>query len=299
MKSLAIALSLSCTLLVSRPGVGSEIALPAGTAVSVKLTDTIDSDRDPFGKQYAASVAEPVDIAGGHTIQAGSRATVVLVHNNSGWMTQLKAVIVNGRKLEVASSAGILAGKPSPAGGILRQIGIGSASAAGSNQRLLLPPATELRFSLTGSATPARVIAATPRSRPPARSRLSLGVSPAVSQQESGIAYLCSARDRSNPVLPFSYYIADAFETSDDPASVEKRWYQYLVATYPYRFANNHHAIIQCTRLPDLAGERDVRKKLEGESKSENGQIVQTRWRYTLGPTPVPATSPSSRATAP
>jgi hypothetical protein len=275
------------------------MALPAGTAVSVKLTDTIDSAHDPFGKQYAASVASPVGIAGGDTIAAGSRATVVLIHNNSGWMTQLKALTVNGRKLEVSSSAGILAAKPSPAVGILQQIGIGSASPAGSPQRVLLPPATELRFSLIGSATPARVVAATPRSRPPSHIGPSLGMSSAVSRQEpSGIAYLCNARDTSNPVLPFSYYVADVFETSDDPASVEKRWYQYLVATYPYRFAKNTHAIIQCTRLPDLAAERDVRKKLEGESKSENGQIVETRWRYTLGPTPVPATSPA-RSTLP
>jgi hypothetical protein len=123
-----------------------------------------------------------------------------------------------------------------------------------------------------------------------------LGVSPAAFQQESGIPYLCSARDRSNPALPFSYYIADVIETFDDPASVEKRWYEYLVATYPYRFAKNAHAIIQCTRLPDVAAERDARKKLEKESKAENGQIVQTPWRYTLGPPPVPAKPPARSA---
>src|SRR5207248_6337613 len=212
----ALGLCLACTPLVSQPAAGSEIALPTGTAVSVKLADAIDSARDPFGKQYAASVAAPVDTAGGATIAAGSRATVVLIHNNSGWITQLKALTVNGRKFDVASSAGTLASKASPPSGILQQIGMARTSAPVSDQRVLLPPATELRFLLIRSATPARVAATTPRSRAPARIGASLDVSrstsPSESQMESRIAYLCRARDRSDRVLPTSYYIADAFQ---------------------------------------------------------------------------------------
>jgi hypothetical protein len=84
------------------------------------------------------------------------------------------------------------------------------------------------------------------------------------------------------------------FETSDNPSFVEKRWREFLVATYPYRFANNPHAVVQCTRLPDLASERDARKQLEGELKSGSAQVVETRWRYILGPPPASAAAPPS-----
>jgi hypothetical protein len=300
MKSLALGLCFSCLVLVSQSALGSEVTLPPGTAVSVKLADTIDSARDTFGKQYSASVAAPVDI-GGQTIAAGSRASIVLIHNNSGWITQLRALTVNGRTLQVSSGAGALvasaeANKPSPTASMLDRIGLAVATAPVSNQRVLLPPATELRFVLIGSATPARAIATTPRPRTAARTNPSTGEASAESRQEPGIPYLCRARDRSDRILPTSYYVADVFETSDDPKFVEKRWHEFLIATYPYRFANNPHAVIQCTRLPDLASERDARKQLEGELNSGNTQVVETRWHYTLGPPPA---APTKSAAAP
>lgn len=302
MKSFALGLCFSCMLPVSQAAAGSEVTLPPGTAVSVKLADTIDSARDTFGKQYSASVAAPVDI-GGQTIAAGSRASIVLIHNNSGWITQLRALTVNGRTLQVSSGAGALvasaeANKPSPTASMLDRIGLAVATAPVSNQRVLLPPATELRFILIGSATPARAIATTPRPRAAARTNPSIGESIGESspgsQQEPGIPYLCRARDRSDRLLPTSYYVADVFETSDNPSFVEKRWREFLVATYPYRFANNPHAVVQCTRLPDLASERDARKQLEGELKSGSAQVVETRWRYILGPPPASAAAPPS-----
>jgi hypothetical protein len=44
-------------------------------------------------------------------------------------------------------------------------------------------------------------------------------------------------------------------------------------------------------RLTDPAAERDARKQLEGELKSENAEVVQTRWHYILGPPPRQITS--------
>jgi hypothetical protein len=305
MKSLVLGLCLSSTLLLSQSGLGADITLPAGTAFSVKLADTIDSARDPVGKQYAASVAAPVEIAGGPTIPAGSPATIVLVHNNSGWLTQLKSLTVNGRKFDVSSGAGSLVrpeqgNKSSTTGGILAQMGFAADSPVTSPQRLQLPPATALRFVLIGTAGAARPVAVAPRPRSSARSGSSAAVPLAVSQQESqsesGIGYLCSARDRSDRVSPTSYYIAEVFQTSDKPAIVEKRWYQFLVTKYPYRFANNPHATVLCTRLEDSAAGLDARRRLEGTLKSENADIVETRWHYTLGPPPAPATPPPASA---
>ncbi|HKO19988.1 MAG TPA: hypothetical protein VJU82_13980 [Acidobacteriaceae bacterium] len=295
-----LGLSLSCFLLAFQPCLASEVVLPAGTIVNIKLADKIDSARDASGKQYTASVAAPVVIAGNQTIPAGSRATVVLVHNNSGWMTQLKALTVNGRQLEVSSGAGTLAtAKPAPSSSIVQQMGLSHAGGIVSDERLLLPPNTELRFRVIESATRGQLVASVPRSRHSARANPSPEVAPAVPEKEAGIAYLCSAKDKSDRPLPTSYYVADVFETSDKPDVVERRWRQHLIATYPYTFANNPHAIVRCTRLADLAAEREARQRLDAQSKSENAQIIETRWHYTLGPPPHPAASTGATATPP
>jgi hypothetical protein len=281
----AFSLFVASPKMLPQPASGSEIALPAGTVVSITLADPIDSDHDPFGKQYAASV----NIIEGQAIASGSRATVVLLNNNTGLFTQLTGLTVNGRKFQVLSGAGSViateqGSKASPPRGILRQMGLAPATAPTSNRRVLLPPATQLRFVLMGS---------TRRHRPAARIGTEPGLSPAesivASQQEPEFAYLCSASDTPDRALPINYYIADVFETSDSQALVERRWHEFLVATYPYRFANNRHANAQCNRLTDLASDLNTREKLEGELRSENAEIVETRWHYTLGPPPSPA----------
>ena len=149
---------------------GSELDLPAGTVVSVTLADPIDSDDDPFGKQYAASVK----IVEGQAIAPGSRATVSLLHNNTGWLTQLTGLTINGRKFQVFSGAGSVVAtqqdsKASPSRGVLEQVGFALATEPVSDQRILLPPATQLRFVLIGGTTPARADTASPRHTPAAR----------------------------------------------------------------------------------------------------------------------------------
>jgi hypothetical protein len=285
--------------MLPQPTSGSKMALRAGTVVSVTLADPIDSDHDPFGRQYAASV----NIIEGQAIAPGSRATVVLLNNNTGWLTQLTGLTVNGRKFQVFSGAGSViateqGSKASPPRGILGQVDPAPATAPTSNQRVLLPLATQLRFVLIRSTTAARSVAANPRDRPAACIGTEPGLSPAksiaASQQEPEIAYLCRASDTPDRALPISYYIADVFKTSDSQALVERRWHEFLVATYPYRFANNPHATAQCNRLTDPAADLSAREKLEGELKSENAGIVETRWHYTLGPPPPPASLPAA-----
>src|SRR5438067_10702643 len=73
-------------------------------------------------------------------------------------LTQLTGLTVNGRKFQVFSGAGSViateqGSKASPPGGILGQVGLAPATAPTSNQRLLLPPATQLRFVLIKSTT--------------------------------------------------------------------------------------------------------------------------------------------------
>jgi hypothetical protein len=298
MKALTLGFCLLCTLLVSmrvfrmmqnytektqtdasslfpespkmlpRSASGSEIALPAGTVVSVTLTDPIDSDHATFGRQYAATV----NFIEGQAIAPGSRATVVLLNNNTGWLTQLTGLTVNGRKFQVFSGAGSViateqGSNASPPSGILGQVGFAPAAPT-SNQRFLLPPATQLRFVLIRGTTAARAVAANPRNRSAAGIDTEPGLSPAksiaASQQEPEIAYLCRASDTPDRSLFNSYYVAIVFKTSDSQALVERRWHEFLVATYPYRFANNPHATARCNRLTDPAADLSAREKLEG-----------------------------------
>ena len=109
--------------------------------------------------------------------------------------------------------------------------------------------------------------------------------------QQPRIAYLCRATDATDRAVPISYYVADVFETSDNASLVERRWRQYLVATYPYRFARNPNATAQCTRMTDVAFDRN---KLEEQLKSQNAEIVETRWHYTLGPPPPATAAPAA-----
>lgn len=310
MKSLVLGLCLSLTFSASRAGIRTEPTLPSGTAISVKLADSIDSDRDPYGRRYAASTTVPVAIAGGQRIAAGSPAAVVLLHNNSGWLPQLAEVTINGRKFKVTSSAGMLiapahrpkAGDvPGSPFAILMDIGSPVAIPAGtplpSGQRVRLPAATELRFVLIESADAAPAIPVA--SRHMASTRVATSTTIQRPGSEPVIPYLCRANDVPDRGVPITYYIADVFETSADSAEVERRWFDYLVATYPYRFAHSSRTLAHCTRLqPDTFAQGNPVGRLEQEWKSENAQVIQVRWHYRIGPPPSEAT-PLRGATLP
>ena len=278
--------------MLPQPASGSELDLSPGTVVSVTLSDPIDSEHDPSGKQYAASVK----IVEGQAIAPGSRATVSLLQNNTGWLTQLTGLTINGRKFQVFSGAGSVVAaqqdsKASPSRGILEQVSFAPATKPASDERLLLPPATQLRFVLLKGTTPAGADTASRRHTPAAPTVTDPGLpgaSIAPSLQEPGTAYLCSASDTPDRDLPTFYYITDVFRTSDSQALVERRWHEFLVATYPYRFADNPHATAQCNHLADPAAALNARATV----------VVETRWYYTLGPPPSRTSLPAASTLA-
>ena len=283
--------------LLPQPASGLPAALPPGTVVSVTLTQPIDSARDAYGKAYEASV----DTIEGQPIAPASKATVVLVNNNTGWLTQLTQLTIKGRKFQVSSGAGSVVGaeqasEPTP----LLRLALGQSAlsnARDSSQRVLLPPATQLRFALIETGTAGRTAAGNSHHATPAgglRAGLASGGVFVVSDPEPNTSYLCHASDVPDRELPLAYYIADVFETSDSRTLVEKRWHDFLVAFYPYRFANNPHATAQCNRLNDPAS--DLNATLDQKLKTENAQVIQTKWHYTLGPPPAPAPWPAPSA---
>ena len=72
-------------------------------AVAVRILESIDSSKEPSGKQHRASVSKAVDAGNGVSIPQGAAALVTLVHSGNGWTTQLVSVTVNGQPAAVTS----------------------------------------------------------------------------------------------------------------------------------------------------------------------------------------------------
>jgi hypothetical protein len=337
MKSLTVGFCLCVPLLVSLSRAPAQITLPAGTAVSVKMIDGIDSYHDPANQQYRASIAGPINIRRGLTIASGSPATVILTHNNSGWVAQLSWLTINGKKLPVTSSAATITALPqapdvksaskstdvkssskstdvtfasrvrSIVRSIIRSIlatlinrgrhaqapppPAGVAIASGP--LVILPAATEVRFVLLETASAAHhPIAVAARLAP---------VTPAVSSppppQQPESSYLCRGNYTATQSTPMVYYVTDIFQTNDNPVDIEQGWIDYLLATYPNRFDKRTDVAAHCTQLQVDTAQQNAKASVEREWKSENAEVVETHWRYILGPTGLtPATGSDSYA---
>jgi hypothetical protein len=148
-------------------------AVPAaGTPVSVRMVDAVNSAKDPAGKQYRASVTTAVDFGNGVTIPQGAVASVSLANsgNGSGFTTQLVSVAINGRPVAVASSSASVTGTStdiavkamnSALAGLDHHVTppAGTAPVA-TGQHVTLPRGTVLSFVLAQPPAPSPVAAA-------------------------------------------------------------------------------------------------------------------------------------------
>jgi hypothetical protein len=159
--------------------------LASGTAITVRMIDSVDSERDRMGQTFRASLDEPVVDASGNTIiPRGADAMVKLVDDQqSGKLAgktiltlNLQSVQVNGQTVEIntqnvteqsgsrtARSAKVIGGT-AIAGAIIGAIAgggkgaaIGTAAGAGAGtvaevatkgQRVRIPSETRLTFTL-------------------------------------------------------------------------------------------------------------------------------------------------------
>ncbi len=162
----------------------SEVMLPAGTRLAVRMTDGVDSERNTVGQTFAASLDEPVLIDGDAVIPRGVDVVVKLVDDKkSGKLTgttvltfDLVSVKVNGRVVDVntqtvseeSTSRGKRTAKMAGGGAALgaiigavagggkgAAIGAGAGGAAGAGaeivtegQRVRIPSETRLTFTL-------------------------------------------------------------------------------------------------------------------------------------------------------
>ncbi len=166
----------------SRPSSG--ISIPAGTDVSIRTIDAVDSEHDRRGQTYRASVDQPVVVNGQTVIPRGADAVIMLsdaqqsgkIEGRTVLTLELRSVSVNGRTYDSTSStvnresgsrgsrsAKVIGGTAAlgaiigaiAGGGRGAAIGAGSGAAVGtaaqvmtSGQKVKVPAETLLTFTL-------------------------------------------------------------------------------------------------------------------------------------------------------
>jgi hypothetical protein len=172
----------------ARPAAPKAVTIPAGTAINVRLTQTIDVDVSKAGQTFKAVVDDPVMVNGSIAIPRGASAVLQAVHvQQSGTMKgsdkitlKMNAVGFGGMMYEVATTyvetkgkgegkktgrkigggAGLGAVVGGIAGGgegaaIGAAIGgvTGAAVASGGEEHLKLPAESRLQFQLSAAIT--------------------------------------------------------------------------------------------------------------------------------------------------
>jgi hypothetical protein len=159
--------------------------LKAGTALTVRMIDSVDSQRDQIGKTFRASLDEPVVDSNGNTIIArGADVVIKLIDDKeSGKLAgrtiltlNLESIMVNGRSVDVntmnvteqsssrTGRSGKVIGGAAAAGAIIgaiagggkgAAIGAGAGAGAGTvaevatkGQKVHIPSETRLTFTL-------------------------------------------------------------------------------------------------------------------------------------------------------
>ena len=159
-------------LLISRQLLGAQDAQsqttpPASVSVSVKMIDLADSQTDPAGKQYRASVAKLASAGNGVAVPQGSAAIVTLAQTPNGWTAQLASLTIAGQAVPVTSvSANVTSSAQSAAasaantvssvfGGFGHHAPPAAATAVATGQRVILPPGVTITFVLAAPPAPA------------------------------------------------------------------------------------------------------------------------------------------------
>lgn len=87
------------------------VSLPAGTVISVRLADTVDSNKNHIGDQFSGTI-DPSVLVGDHVvIPRGTEAHVRLVDNKKGGRIhghaevklELTSLVINGTRIDVES----------------------------------------------------------------------------------------------------------------------------------------------------------------------------------------------------
>jgi hypothetical protein len=163
------------------------VAIPAGTDISIRTIDSVDSERDRRGQTYRASIDQPVIVNGQTVIPRGADAVIMLsdsqqsgkIEGKAVLTLELRSITINGRTYDSTSStvsresgsrgarsAKVIGGTAAlgaiigaiAGGGRGAAIGAGSGAAVGtaaqvvtSGQKVKVPAETLLTFTLQNS----------------------------------------------------------------------------------------------------------------------------------------------------
>jgi hypothetical protein len=94
------------------PDATAGLQISAGTSITVRLIDRVDSERSRLGETFRASVDEPVQINGQTVISRGADATLKLVEDKDSGKFEgrtvltlaLMQVMVNGRMIDATTN---------------------------------------------------------------------------------------------------------------------------------------------------------------------------------------------------
>jgi hypothetical protein len=86
--------------------------LPSGTEISIRLIDSVDSDKNREGDEFRASLEDPITMGNDVLVQKGADARIKLVNEQesgkfsgkAGLTVQLISITVDGRPVRVESS---------------------------------------------------------------------------------------------------------------------------------------------------------------------------------------------------
>lgn len=276
----------------------------AGTSVTVKMIDAVDSGTDPAGKQYRASVANAVNGGNGVRIPQGASATVTLANSASGWTTQLVSLTVNGQPVAVASAPASLSATSNAANAmnsVLHQLGHHvntpqGATAVATGQRVVLPPGTGLTFVLSQPPAPTSAAstapppsAVQPASTPAAPAPVPAPTSTAPSGSSAGgsltAMYICFSNPPPNAsdLNHKTQYLTAAFEvpvnTEGSIPVLEPAFSTYLKTAYHYPSAR-----ITCQPIWSVTDAQTAQKKIIQDRDTAKLNVVDTGWRYAQAP---------------
>lgn len=295
----------------------------AGASVTVRMLETIDSNKDPAGQHYRAAVTKAVDAGNGVTILQGAVAAVTLVNsgNGSGWTTQLVSVTVNGQPVAVTSAAASVAtpaqsaaaGALSSMSSVLARSGHrvnapAAAIAVASGQRIMLPAGATLSFVLS---QPLAANPAAPAANPASNGAMVASSGPAQSPVSASPAvaapgqhwWMCRYVDQKDPNkaaagsrMYFSVLPSSAAFSNDHG----KHFNAYVQQNYKITDPNSAGKGF-CTRVSDdAAGRANSMDMFQKQWRSSNMEPIQVSYADTPAQdAAIDAKLASSGATAP
>jgi hypothetical protein len=104
------------------------ITLPIGTEISIRTIDRIDSKKSELGKEYPASLDDPILVDGMPVVAANTNAFVRIVEKSRGSLSlALSAVTINGQRVAVSTDK-----LDSRRGSTVKRTAIGAGAGAGT-----------------------------------------------------------------------------------------------------------------------------------------------------------------------